>query len=597
MKSLTFLAVPAVFLSFSQIVTANEPAETAQEPFGSHLRVENRHIGRDNHHKNGQKPNFLVFLTDDQDRRMHSLDHLPLVKKYLRDQGTEFTNYYTTTAMCCPSRVSLWSGQFAHNHNVTDESPPHGSYTKFVSQKLDQNWLPTWLQQAGYSNNYIGKFINGVSPNLKKAPKGFDKDHWEPLVAPNIYTFYSPIFATNDGPLEKHDGVYQTDIISDKSIQILDGLAQNNSNPFLFVISPTAPHDEVWVQPDGNVQFTPPVPAKRHEHLFKGAKAPRTPSFNPSKQDKVSWLKDLPRLNATEIDTIDATFRARLQSLQATDELVERVIKRLEHNGQLENTYIVYTTDNGYHLGTHRMFAGKQTAYEEDTNIPFIIRGPGIAKNKKSNAVATHTHFPATVLKLAGLPVPDSLDAHSIPVLENKSVYGKDQSSEAFSVEFWSQAFMENSTARFDTNTYKSVRLIGNGYNLLYTVWCTGEHEYYDLVKDPFQVKNIYKDTKASLLNRLDALLNVLRTCKGSTCRDPWSVLHADGKKTIDFGTAPQDQKGHQGDHGRKVKSLHDALSKRFDKYYASLPKFEFKSCLHYYDTANEQVHPAHSEL
>ncbi|KAG0359390.1 hypothetical protein BG005_000864 [Podila minutissima] len=485
MRSYTFLALISVLLSFSRIVAAYTPSGSAQEPFGTH-HVDNRNGG----HYNKQKPNFLVFLTDDQDRRMNSLDHLPLIKKYIRDQGTEFTNYYTTTAMCCPSRVSLWSGQFAHNHNVTDESPPHGSYSKFVSQKLDQSWLPTWLQQAGYSNNYIGKFINGVSPTLKQAPKGFDKNHWEPLVAPNIYTFYSPIFATNNGPLEKHDGEYQTDIISDKSIQILDSLALNKSKPFLFVISPTAPHDEVWVTPEG-IKFTPPVPAKRHEHLFKGAKAPRDPSFNPAKQDKVSWLKDLPRLNSTQIDQIDFTYRARLQSLQATDELVERVIKRLERNGQLDNTYIVYTTDNGYHLGTHRMFAGKQTAYEEDTNIPFIIRGPGIAKNKKSNAVATHTHFPATVLKLAGIPVPDSVDAHSIPVLEDKAVYGKDQSSEAFAVEFWSQAFIENTTAAFDTNTYKSVRLIGKGYNLLYTVWCTGEHEYYDLIQDPFQTRNI----------------------------------------------------------------------------------------------------------
>jgi N-acetylglucosamine-6-sulfatase len=123
MRSYSFLVLPAVLLSFSQITAAYTPSESAQEPFSTIPSV-------DNHHGNchsEQKPNFLVFLTDDQDRRMNSLDHLPLVKKYIRDQGTEFINYYTTTAMCCPSRVSLWSGQFAHNHNVTDESPPHGN--------------------------------------------------------------------------------------------------------------------------------------------------------------------------------------------------------------------------------------------------------------------------------------------------------------------------------------------------------------------------------------------------------------------------------------------------------------------------------------
>ncbi|KAF9937767.1 hypothetical protein BGZ67_000923 [Mortierella alpina] len=592
MKTITVLAyLPVALLSFSQLVAAAS-SSTSQEPLAKAPEENIRH-GHDNHHR--QKPNFLVFLTDDQDLHMNSLDYQPLVQKYLRDQGTEFTNYYTTTAMCCPSRVSLWSGQFAHNHNVTDESPPHGSYTKFVSQQLDKNWLPTWLQDAGYSNNYIGKFINGVSPTLKHAPKGFDHHHWEPLVAPNIYTFYSPVFATNNGPLEAHTGVYQTDIISDKSIAILDGLAQNKSQPFLFVISPTAPHDEVWPTANGTL-FTPPVPAKRHEHLFKGAKAPRHPNFNPAKNDKVSWIKSLPRLNEEQVKTIDATYRARLQSLQATDELVERVIKRLEKNGQLDNTYIVYTTDNGYHLGTHRMFAGKQTAYQEDTNIPFIIRGPGIAKNRKSNAVATHTHFPATVLKLAGLPVPDELDAHSIPVLENKAVYGKDQSSEAFAVEFWSTAFMENTTARYSTNTYKSVRLIGQGYNLLYTVWCTGEHEYYDLVKDPFQIRNIYHQTKATVLNRLDALLNVLRTCKGPTCRDPWSVIHPENNNSNSSSQNKQ-TKDDKKKAKRVVHSLKDALDKRYDDLYADLPKFAFKDCLQYYASGNEFTVPQHTEL
>ncbi|KAG9326460.1 hypothetical protein KVV02_001639 [Mortierella alpina] len=593
MKTITVLAsLPVALLSFSQLVAAAS-SSTSQEPLAKAPEENIRH-GHDNPHR--QKPNFLVFLTDDQDLHMNSLDYQPLVQKYLRDQGTEFTNYYTTTAMCCPSRVSLWSGQFAHNHNVTDESPPHGSYTKFVSQQLDKNWLPTWLQDAGYSNNYIGKFINGVSPTLKHAPKGFDHHHWEPLVAPNIYTFYSPVFATNNGPLEAHTGVYQTDIISDKSIAILDGLAQNKTQPFLFVISPTAPHDEVWPTANGTL-FTPPVPAKRHEHLFKGAKAPRHPNFNPAKNDKVSWIKSLPRLNEEQVKTIDATYRARLQSLQATDELVERVIKRLEKNGQLDNTYIVYTTDNGYHLGTHRMFAGKQTAYQEDTNIPFIIRGPGIAKNRKSNAVATHTHFPATVLKLAGLPVPDELDAHSIPVLENKAAYGKDQSSEAFAVEFWSTAFMENTTARYSTNTYKSVRLIGQGYNLLYTVWCTGEHEYYDLVKDPFQIHNIYHQTKATVLNRLDALLNVLRTCKGPTCRDPWSVIHPENNNNNNSSSQYKQTKDEKKKAKRAVHSLKDALDKRYDDFYADLPKFAFKDCLQYYASGNEFTVPQHTEL
>ncbi|KAG0236794.1 hypothetical protein BGW42_002662 [Actinomortierella wolfii] len=521
-------------------------------------------------------------MTDDQDNRYNSLDYMPNVNKYIRQEGTEFTNYYTTSAMCCPSRVSFWTGKFAHNTNVTNELPPHGGYPKFTQQRLDDDWLPGWLEDAGYSNNYIGKFINGVSPNLKHAPKGFKNMHWEPLVNPGIYTFYDPIFATNDGPLERHTGSYQTDVISDKSIKLLDDLAADKTTPFLFVISPTAPHDEVWFE-NGTIRFTPPVPAKRHEHLFKDERVPRNANFNPDKQDKVSWIQTLPKLSEREVNDVDEKHRNRLRSLQATDELVERVIKRLEQNGQLENTYIIYTTDNGYHLGTHRMYSGKQTPYEEDVNIPFIIRGPGIAKGVKSDAVATHTHFAATVLRLAGLPYPDHLDAPPIPVLAEDNRHTEEFQSESFAVEFWAEAFVENATFRSPNNVYKSVRVIGEDYNLFYSVWCTGEHEFYDLTKDPYQVENLYDTTlteNPSLIDRLDALLNVLRTCKGQTCRDPWSALHAPKEGNV--------QSGQELLNGKKVRTLKDALSESFDKYYASLPRFAFKDCVNYYESTNE---------
>ncbi|KAI8324283.1 alkaline phosphatase-like protein, partial [Martensiomyces pterosporus] len=273
--------------------------------------------------KGHKKPNFVVFLTDDQDHLMDSLSYQQYVKKHFLDEGTRFTHYYTTSATCCPSRVSLWLGTFAHNHNVTDESRPHGSYYKFQANHLDDDWLPLWLQDAGYSNHYIGKFINGVDLNNTVAPKGWE--HFEPLVSPGIYNFTNPIFSLNGGPVEEHPGVYQTDLILNKSLARIDKIAKKD-DPFLFVISPTAPHDEIQT----NGQFTPPRPAERHKHLFPNAKVPRTPNFNPAKQDKVGWIKDLPLLTSLQIDEIDHHYRQRLRSLQATDELVDSVIKKLK---------------------------------------------------------------------------------------------------------------------------------------------------------------------------------------------------------------------------------------------------------------------------
>ncbi|KAK9708900.1 hypothetical protein K7432_009354 [Basidiobolus ranarum] len=414
------------------------------------------------------KPNFLIFLMDDQDLKMDSLNYMPRVNKYIANQGTSFSHHYISTAVCCPSRVSFWTGQFPHNHNVTDESPPHGGYPKFLARELDSNYLPLWLDQAGYANYYVGKFINGVDVKNPGPPKGWT--HFEPLVAPWIYQYLNPTFSLNGAPFEVHNGEYQTDVILNKTLNILDEL-KSIDKPFLFTVSPVAPHDTVKMNSNSPEfpEFYPPVPAKRHEGLFNDLKVPRKPNFNPEVQDKPSWLKTLPRLNQTRVDDLDEHYRLRIRSLQAVDELVEKVIKKLEKNGQLDNTYIVYTTDNGYHLGQHRLGAGKGTPYEEDVNIPFIIRGPGVAKGKVSKAFTTHTHVAATILDLAGLDIPDHLDASPMPVLNRP--HTQYEATEAFNVEFWADSFFEDTWERFSSNSYKAVRIIGEGYNYYFSTW------------------------------------------------------------------------------------------------------------------------------
>ncbi|ORX97372.1 Arylsulphatase [Basidiobolus meristosporus CBS 931.73] len=512
-----------------------------------------------------KKPNFLIFLMDDQDLKMDSLNYMPRVQKYIASQGTTFKHHYISTAVCCPSRVSFWTGQFPHNHNVTDENPPHGGYPKFLSRQLDSNYLPFWLQQANYTNYYVGKFINGVDAKNPGPPKGWA--HFEPLVAPWIYQYLNPTFSLNGAPFQAHQGEYQTDVILNKTLNILDVL-KSTDQPFLFTVSPVAPHDTVVMSSENEYpEFYPPVPAERHKLLFDDLKVPRKPNFNPEIQDKPSWLKTLPRLNQTRVDDLDEHYRLRIRSLQAVDELVEKVILKLEKNGQLDNTYIIYTTDNGYHLGQHRLGAGKGTPYEEDVNIPFIIRGPGIAKGEISQAFTTHTHVPATILSLAGLDAPEHLDAPPMPVLEAPSP--SNDLTEAFNVEFWADAFFEDTWERFTSNSYKAVRIIGEGYNYYFSTWCTGEHELYDLLEDPYQLRNVHPDVierDPELINRLNALLNVLRDCLGNTCRDPWKVLHPDGA----------------------VRNLRQALSRVYDSYYAQLAVFKFDTCQVFNDRTNE---------
>lgn len=152
-------------------------------------------------------------------------------------------------------------------------------------------------------------------------------------------------------------------------------------------------------------EFTPPIPAERHAHLFKDAKVPRTENFNPKFPSGVSWVRRLPRQTQENIHYNDHFYRSRLRSLQGVDEIVDGIVKRLEEYGVLENTFIIYSADNRYHIGQHRLQPGKECGFEEDINVPLIIRGPGVPKNVTTEVVTTHTDLAPTILRIAGAPL------------------------------------------------------------------------------------------------------------------------------------------------------------------------------------------------
>jgi arylsulfatase len=188
---------------------------------------------------------------------------------------------------------------------------------------------------------------------------------------------------------------------------------------------------------------------------------------------------------------MDSYYRHRLQSLQAVDDLVESVVNELETYNLLEDTYIFYTSDNGYHVGQHRMVPGKGCPYEEDINIPMIVRGPGVPKGRTVDFVTSHTDIAATLFDLAGIPLREDFDGIPMP-LTAKGMRGarSDPRREHVSVEYWGSNLQEGDIGRvsatgagvvYSNNTYKAMRVIGGGYNLFYSVWCTNEHELYDL--------------------------------------------------------------------------------------------------------------------
>ncbi|RMZ77146.1 hypothetical protein DV737_g4488, partial [Chaetothyriales sp. CBS 132003] len=459
-------------------------------------------------------------------------------------------------------------------------------YPKFISQGFNEAYLPVWLQEAGYETYYVGKLFNAhtVDNYASPYPAGFTGSDF--LLDPYTYEYLNATMQRNRDAPVSYEGKYSTDLLAEKTFEFLDE-ALRNDKPFFLTFAPTAPHSNVNIKSniiDGNfsehsVTQSPPIPAARHRHLFADVVVPRRPDFNPDTPHGVSWISRLPKQNQTNIDFNDHFYRSRLRALQAVDEMIDGLFDRLSTAGALENTYVFFSTDNGYHIGSHRLQPGKQCAFEDDINVPLIVRGPDVPKRQTTRLVTTHTDLAPTFLSLAGGLQRKGLDGSVIPLAADQIEQAEQASvrTEHVNVESWGIIMSEGNygSVLYPNHTYKALRVIGEGYNLLYTIWCSGEHELYNLNTDPFEMDNLYDEHSltfsylpkadgavhtipiARLLVRLDALLMVLKTCEGDACVHPWSVLHPAGN----------------------VKSLHDALASRYDGFYSQQESVGFTKC------------------
>lgn len=460
-----------------------------------------------------KQPNIVFILTDDQDLHMNSLDYMPLTKKHLLDQGTFYKRHYCTTAICCPSRVSLLTGKQAHNTNVTDVNPPYGKptplpplnptnpppggYPKFISQGFNTNYLPIWLQNAGYNTLYTGKLFNAHTTTNYHSPYPAGWNSSDFLLDPYTYDYLNPTYQRNRNAPVSHKGEHTIDLLTAKALSLLSSTATSES-PFFLGIAPVAPHSNVdasvLTDPDVNIsdiKFSPPIPLKRHANLFPDIRVPRTPNFNPAEgASGTSWIRRLPRQSEENVEFNDHFYRQRLRALQGVDELVDVVVKRLEELGVLEETYIFYTTDNGFHIGQHRLQPGKECGFEEDVNVPLVVRGPGVPRGREVEVVTTHVDLAPTLLGIARGEEAGfegfGFDGEAIPLTGEAVEEAKGKRHEHVAVEFWGLAINEGET--WDgverlalNNTYKGARVVGEGYSFYYSVWCSNERELYDL--------------------------------------------------------------------------------------------------------------------
>ena len=357
----------------------------------------------------GAKPNILYVLTDDM--ALDDLQYMPHVKELLVGQGMSFTNYFDSNSLCCPARTAILRGQYSHDDGVWSNGGTTGGFETFKRNGAEKQTMATALQAGGYKTGLFGKYLNGYPNTVGKdyIPPGWDS--WSSAVIGNAYTEYNYTLNEN-GKLVAYgqgDEDYGTTVYARQARDFMES-ASKAGKPFFAYLPVYAPHEPA--QPDH-------IDQKQYTDLV----APRSPNYNETDvSDKPNWIKRLLPLGEKEDTAINKLYKLRIQSLQSVDREVDATVTKLRDLGQLDNTYIVFSSDNGFHLGAHRMQAGKTTAYEEDIHLPLVIRGPGIAAGSTNDAMTGNIDVAPTFVDLAGTKLAYDPDGRSlVPLLHGQT--------------------------------------------------------------------------------------------------------------------------------------------------------------------------------
>jgi arylsulfatase A-like enzyme len=441
------------------------------------------------------RPNIVVVMSDDQ--TVESMRVMANVQQLLARQGATFANNFVSYSLCCPSRSTFLSGQYAHNHGVMGNAPPDGGYEKW--RPTEGNSLPVWLQRAGYHTLHIGKYLNGYGrQDPTHVPSGWSE--WYGSVDPSTYQYYNYTLNEN-GRLVKYGASpqeYQADVYTGKAVDAVKRLAPK-SQPFFLSVAYLAPHSGGPHEPDDPANQATPVPAPRHHDRFAGEPLPMPPSFNEADvSDKPAAIRRRPLLRPARIAGITENYRQRLESILAVDEGVAAIVRALQERGELANTLLVYTSDNGFFHGEHRIPAGKVQLYEPSVRVPLVLRGPGVPRGVRMTQRSINVDLAATIVDAANAGAGRTLDGLSLlPVLRHRNrSLGRD--------------------VLLETPGYSAIHTP----RYVYAEYRTGERELYDLKTDPDELASQH-DNPAYARIRSDLARRLLRleACKGATCR------------------------------------------------------------------------------
>ena len=446
------------------------------------------------------RPNIIFILTDDLDNPL--MPYVENTNKLIGEQGATFTNYFVTSSACCPSRASTVRGQYPHNTGIFENSP---GFEQFYRDGKDDNTLALWMKEAGYKNSYLGKYLNLYPAGVKRSyiPPGWTDWHVF-MYGPSKDFYFSYSMSENGKVVEYQDKPedYSTDVIKDQALAFIDKNAWWG-NPFFLFIATYAPHSSS-------------DPAPRHADLYTDLTYPQKPSFHEEDtSDKPFPIRDLRRTGGLfEEEEANDLFVRRVQSMQAVDEMVAAIVERLKENGQLDNTYIIFTSDNGFHMGEHNLPSGKMLVYEEDILVPLLVRGPGIPPGSTITQMTANIDIAPTVAEIAGAQPADYVDGRSF-------LHLFDSTSQT---ESWRKALLfETGYTDRDSRVIPYRGLRTETYK--YVEYQSGDLEYYDLINDPYELDNIASTLSPETLETLHNWLEELKNCEMDSCRNAENTL------------------------------------------------------------------------
>ena len=459
------------------------------------------------------RPNIVFVLTDDLATNL--VPYMPHVRA-LEQAGASFRNYFVVDSLCCPSRSAIFTGLYPHDDGVytnggKGNNGPEGGYRAYNDHGDAAKSFAVALQRAGYRTGFMGKYLNGYYP-FDKRPPGWDV--WDG--AGRAYAEYN--YDLNQNGTIHHYGHqpqdYLTHVLAGKASDFVRSSARLGK-PFALEVATFAPHK-------------PYTPAPEDVGSFPNLTAPRGPAFDRQPTHATRWLAGLPKLSPTAKRQIDAAFRSRVEAVQSVDRMIGRIEATLTAEHELKDTYFVFSSDNGYHMGEYRMKPGKQTAFDTDIRVPLVVAGPAVPPGSAINAMSSSIDLAPTFLNIAGAAPTATQDGVSLLGL----LHGQPAPPG------WQQAALIEHrgplTNHFDPDyqrgssgdppSYEAMRTA----KYLYVEYATGQREYYDLSRDRYELHNIVGTLSAQRLASLHAGLAALTDCHDATqCQQAASLRSA----------------------------------------------------------------------